>query len=245
MAHLYRLLLLTWLSCFWPAAAASSLTVGVAANFKATLEQLIVAHQASHPGLEIRLSVASTGTLYAQIVSGAPFDLMFAADSERPTQLYQQGLSDRPYTYALGRLVLVSRIPGVSNLNDLRNFGGKIAIANPVTAPYGAAAEAILRSLDTERQWPLVKGNNIAQAYQFYHSGNVQVGLIAASLLTPAERSRAFPIPDQLHQPIRQQAVVLKGPNTVLAAAFLDFVISPAGKDIILATGYDVERARP
>jgi hypothetical protein len=153
-----------------PAVADETVTVAVASNFSRTAAELS-AKFAGETGIAIRISNGSTGKLYAQILNGAPFDIFLAADAERPALLEESGLavSGSRFTYAEGALVLWSR--GAPDcLAALRDdTGGHVALANPVTAPYGKAALEFLihegyREMVSDR---IVYGENIAQTLQF------------------------------------------------------------------------------
>jgi len=224
-------------------AKAEQLTIAVAANFKSTITLLAERYQELNPKVEFRFSIASTGILYAQIVSGAPYDLFFAADSERPQLLVRDGqaLPASLTSYALGKLVVYAPLLDLQRPEDLLSYKGRLAVANPRTAPYGQAAIEFLSTLDEGRNWSLVYGNNIIQTYQYVSSGNVQAGIIAASQLTPLDLKNVLLVPKDSYSPIRQQAVVLKGTNATSAGLFLQFVTSFEGRSLIEAQGYLTE----
>ena len=169
-------------------AGAEPITVAVASNFTTTLHDLAARFEADS-GQSVRISSASTGVLYAQITNGAPFDVLLAADTERPRLLEASchGAAGSRFTYAIGSLVLWSRDPaftGVSCRAQLENLDDRrLAIANPDTAPYGAAARETLMGLHLwDRVQPqLVVGRNIAQSLQFVASGNASLGFIAGN----------------------------------------------------------------
>ena len=230
-----------------PVAAAGEdyVTVAVASNFGATAREIVARFEqdADH---EIRITTASTGKLYAQVVNGAPFDVLLAADAERPRRLEVQGagVAGTRFTYARGMLVLWSRMADDCRA-ALRNAdGGRVAIANPETAPYGAAARSFLQQAglwEAVRE-RLVIGENIAQTLQFAASGNAELGFIARSQLQAPSLPPAscnWPVPESMHDPIDQQAILLqRGASSVGARAFLGFLRSDAGRAIILRHGY-------
>ncbi|MHC4108813.1 MAG: molybdate ABC transporter substrate-binding protein, partial [Planctomycetota bacterium] len=198
-------------------------------------------------GHRVVLTFGSTGKHYAQIVNGAPFDAFLAADVRHPQMLEQEGVAvaGSRFTYAVGRILLWSPMPDyvdpegmVLETGDFRH----LALANPKLAPYGRAARQVL---EARGLWPglekrTVRGENIAQAYQFVGSGNAELGFVARSQVV---RPGAPPvgswweIPPDLHSPIEQQAVLLTDDAT--ARAFVDFIRSAAGIDIIRTHGYD------
>lgn len=225
----------------WQPATAADLRLAVASNFARTAEQLgaLFTEQTGH---QVHLSAGSTGKLYAQIVNGAPFDVLLAADTRRPELLEISGkaATGSRFTYARGMLVawsrdseLISAADGLPDFTDLR----RIAIANPQLAPYGQAAQETLQELGLwETAEPkLVRGESIGQAYQFVASGNAQLGFIARSQLQPDSGSH-WPVPAELHQPVDQQLVRLS--DTEASRAFVEFMRSPAAQSVILAAGY-------
>ena len=235
----YSLLLLCLLST---GAHAESLRLAVAANFAYPLEQLVQAFDPN--GLQdIRISTASTGVLYAQIRQGAPFDIFFAADRERPTRLEQEGyaLQGSRQTYAIGQLALWQPRETPSSLSAIRP--GRLAIANPKTAPYGQAARELLSANGLWSRVKPVQGTNIAQAFQFVDSGNVDQGLVAVSLLlqrsVPARQWTR--LPDTQHAPIEQQLVRLTpSRDNALADTFMRFLSSQEARTLIRQYGYEV-----
>lgn len=240
--------LLALLGILWGLAPlqAEPLNVAVAANFAPTLDT-ITKRFTMETGQEIKTSVASTGTLYAQILYGAPYDLFLAADRTRPRKLEQQGVTEARFTYAFGRLALW--VPGSERTVDeswLMAWRGRLAIANPGLAPYGAAALEVMERLDAQPK-QLIKGNNVAQVFGFIDSGNVPAGLVSLAQLRQlrGDRNTAtrdyWLIPDTYHSPIEQQAVVVKNAHES-AHEFAAFLRSPPVRGIIETDGYDLVR---
>jgi len=194
------------------------------------------------------LSFGSTGKHYAQIKNGAPFDVFLAADAARPALLEEQGIAliGSRTTYARGKLVLWTSKPDVNDLKetllnsqDIRH----LALANPKLSPYGLGAKQVMVKLDI---WPklqtkLVRGENIAQTFQFVHSGNAELGFVAYSQAVNPKRSvqGSFWIPPQsLYSPIDQQAVLLNDKQA--SKDFLRFLEGSLARQIIQNYGYDL-----
>lgn len=227
--------------------AAEQLTIAVASNFQSTARQL-AAEFTKLSGVPVRISVGSTGKLYSQIVNGAPFDIFLAADVDRPALLEDSGraVPGSRFTYAIGTLLLWSRDPSINDcVSALRELGsGKLAIANPETAPYGRAAREYLRA---EGLWEIVEpslviGENISQALQFAANGGARLGLVASAQArghgVPMP-SCSWPVPTDSHAPILQQAVIVRGANDArLASRFLEFLRGEQARSIIAASGY-------
>jgi molybdate transport system substrate-binding protein len=216
--------------------------VAVAANFSATAREIGAAFTAA-TGYDLRVSVGSTGQLYAQIRLGAPYHVFLAADEERPRLLVAQELAvpGRLRPYALGRLALyapsLAPLPA-DPLGVLDRPGLTVAYANPRTAPYGAAARAVLEATgraDVEG----ARGEGVGQVLQFVESGAADVGFVARSQVVGRPTDTWAEIPDVLHPPIRQEAVLLqRGAGVPGAGAFLDFLDSPAARTRIERAGY-------
>jgi molybdate transport system substrate-binding protein len=195
-------------------------------------------------------SAASSGKHYAQILAGAPFHVLLAADAERPSRLVEAGraLGETRFTYALGRLALwrPAGLPEDDWKQSLLAFlhvpgKGRLALANPRLAPYGAAARQALldAGLWEALSDRLVLGENVAQTYLFIDSGNAELGFVAASQLLAREGSRTEShalLPPESHPPIEQQAVQLR--ELAAAAEFLAFLKSEAAREVILRHGY-------
>ncbi|MFT4994079.1 MAG: molybdate transport system substrate-binding protein [Paraglaciecola sp.] len=221
--------------------------VAVAANFKPTLQQLINAYGRSRPQANIRVSSASSGVLYAQILRGAPFDLFLSADSKRPKLLQQQGLveADRLSTYALGQLVLWA--PGLAELNvdGIKAYSGKIALANPTLAPFGRASRQTLLKLGLWKRQKntLIMANNVSQVAQMIDIGAVPMGLVSKSLVRTIGKQHIWQVPDSYYQAIVQQMVILNiaqvsEQHSENVSAFYRYILSPLGQDIIRQNGY-------
>ncbi len=237
---------------------AEEVRVAVATNFLSTIKELAKAFE-SKGNHSILLSAGSTGKLYAQITHGAPFDLFFSADATRPQRLEEEGLSvpGTRFTYAVGRLALWSPDPKRINTNGEQALSTDsfeyLAIANPKTAPYGRAAKETLVALDLWDQIMrrLVQGENIGQTFQFVFSEHAQLGFVALSQVLDSKIKGAgsrWIVPTDLHQPLTQQAVLLKyGQKNATAKSFLDYVKGPEGKMIIQKAGYgfDVVNKEP
>ncbi len=229
-------------------ALAEPLQVAVASNFAVPAHKIAAAFEQT-TGQAVRLSVGATGKFYAQIRHGAPFAVLLAADSETPARLVKEGLAVRgsAFTYAIGQLVLWSPQAGLVDAQGqvLRGpLPGKLAIAEPRLAPYGAAAQQTLERLGllAPLRAQLVTGENIGQTYQFVASGNAALGFVALSQLMADGRIAAgswWRVPDDWHAPIRQDAVLLKkGEHLAAARAFLQHLRSEASRETLRAHGY-------
>ncbi len=234
------------------------LRVAVAANFLATAKQLGKAFE-EQTGVPVQFSSGSTGTLFAQISHGLPYDVFLAADSQRPQKLIETGLAeaDSATTYAEGQLVYWSPVTTALSSTDhtalnacirpLRNGQIKrLVLANPDTAPYGLASQQVIARLGLDS--PAVTtltAESVSQAFRTLASGHADAGFIALSQWKnlPAEQRSgcAWVLPRQLHDPLKQQAVMLKTTTHPAAREFLAFLRSQPAKRLIAQSGYAVE----
>jgi molybdate transport system substrate-binding protein len=227
---------------------AAEVQVAVAANFTAPMQK-IAAEFAKDTGHKALLSFGATGKFYAQIKNGAPFQVFLAADDKTPAKLEAEGdtVPGSRFTYAIGTLVLWSAKPGfVDDQGEVLKKGAfkHLAIANPKTAPYGAAAVAALTKLGLLEsiQSRFVTGENITQTYQFIETENAELGFVALSqVMVDGQMTggSAWIVPANLHEPIRQDAVILaKGQDQPAAQALADYLKSEKAKAIIKSYGY-------
>ena len=234
------------LSC--RAAPAAEVSVAVAANFTAPMQK-IAAEFERDTGHKARLAFGASGKFYAQIRNGAPFEVFLSADDTTPSRLEEEGaaVAGSRFTYAIGKLVLWSAQPGVVDDQGAvlkRGAFAHLAVANPKTAPYGAAALQVLRKLGVaEALAPkLVTGENIAQTHQFVASGNAELGFVALSQVWADGRlsgGSAWQVPAELHEPLRQDAVILAaGRDKPVARALAQYLRGPKAVAIIKSYGY-------
>lgn len=244
-----RTLILALMFFFSSLVSADEVSVALAANFASTFDK-ISAQFKTNTGHTVVASMGSSGALYAQIVNGAPYEVFLSADAERPRMLVERGnaVSGTTSTYAIGRLVLWSSKPTlVDNKGALlkSGFNGRIAIANPVTAPYGLAAQQTLERLGlwNTMQKTVVRGQNITQTFQFAASGSVDAAFISLSQIKSGDyvgKGSYWLVPQTFHDPIEQQLVLLeKGKHRPAAKALIEFIRSSEGRKIIAHAGYD------
>ena len=233
-------------------AIADEIKIAVASNFYPTMKELVTHFESITPNSDttnnIVLISGSSGKHYAQILNGAPFDLFFSADKLRPNMLEKEEVFNNQsrFTYALGRLALWSPF------NEYVDSDGQvlykddfrfIAIANPKIAPYGIASKETLTSMNLwqDMEEKLVRGENIAQTFQFAKSGNAKLGFVSYSQilsLNSSSEGSYWLVPQSMYQPIEQQAILLK--DSSLGKDFLSFIKSNEALDIIKRNGYDL-----
>ncbi|MBT7149696.1 MAG: molybdate ABC transporter substrate-binding protein [Thiotrichales bacterium] len=231
---------------------ANEIRIAVASNFYPTMKEVVKQFEIeafdSSKASKIVLIPGSSGKHYAQIINGAPFDLFFSADKIRPVLLEQQRISknESRFTYALGKLALWSPIKGLVDSEGQILYDKDfrfLAIANPKIAPYGIATKETLVSMKLwqDMNEKLVRGENIAQAFQFISSGNAELGFVSFSqLMNPnfSVRGSFWEVPQSLYNPIEQQAVLLT--DSSLGRDFMLFVQTDKALNIISKFGYDL-----
>jgi molybdate transport system substrate-binding protein len=232
--------------------SAEQLNVAVAANFFGTLQKLAPKFQQAS-GHELVLSSGSSGQFYTQIKQGAPFDVLLSADTDRPKQLETEGLTipGSRFTYATGTLVLWSPKADVVDRDGKvlgRGSYHMIGIAEPHNAPYGAAAQQVLTTLNLwdklNQDKKLAVGENINQAWQFAATGNADMAFVALSQVSnDGVISGSYWLPPQaMYAPLDQDAVILsRTDKRATAEAFMSWLRKdPQAIATIKAAGYHV-----
>ena len=239
---------LLWLGLAGLGAQAAEVQVAVAANFSGTMKVLSQVFE-QESGHQARIITGATGKFYAQIKNGAPFQVLLSADTQTPLLLEQEGfvVPGSRFTYAVGRLVLWSKqadfVDAQGDVLRTKRFK-RLAIADPRLAPYGAAAMQVLERMGVMVQVKdrIVQGDSVAQAYQFAASGNAELGLIASSQWVVNGQPMAgssWLVPESLHSPLRQDAVLLtSGQANPAAIALMLFLQSPRARAVMRKHGY-------
>jgi molybdate transport system substrate-binding protein len=231
-------------------AAAAEVSAAVAANFTDAAREIAPLFEKA-TGYTVKVSYGSTGKLYSQIENGAPFEVFLAADAQRPGKAEKAGLAvaGSRFIYARGKIVLWSAKPGLVENGEsyLKTAAfAHLALANPKTAPYGLAARQAMERLGvwSQLQPKLVRGESIAQTFQFVVTGNAESGFVAYSQVKAWKggAGSTWVIPSEYYAPIDQAAVLLKkGESNPAAKAFMDFLKSDAARKVIASYGYGVE----
>ncbi|WP_055046282.1 molybdate ABC transporter substrate-binding protein [Devosia sp. A16] len=227
-------------------AFAADVSAAVAANFTKPAEELGAAFTAQS-GDSVTFSFGASGALYTQISQGAPFEVFLSADDKRPAQAVKEGfgVDGTVFTYAVGKVVLYSPLLDLTDGAAVlkANAFQHLSVADPKTAPYGAAAMETLDKLGlTEAlSGKIVTGENISQALQFIDSANAELGFVALSQVIDKPGREVWHVPAEDYTPILQDAVLLKpGETDPAAAAFLEFLKSDEARAIIEKYGYEV-----
>ena len=229
-------------------ASAAPVQVAVAANMAAPMQEIAARFQAA-TGHQAIVALGSTGKLYAQVRHGAPFQVLVAADQETPARLEREGFAVRGsrFTYATGRLALWSADAQAVDPQGAvlaQPPRGKLAVADPRVAPYGAAAVATLERLGVLAAWQphLVQGESVGQAYQFAATGNARLGFVALSQVMASgriPRGSAWIVPPHLHAPLKQDALLLApGADAPAAKALMDYLRGDAARAVLRGYGY-------
>ena len=233
-----------------PSAYANTVLVAVASDFTKPMDEIASAFEKA-TGHHADIAYGSSGKAFAQIQHGAPYEVYLSASESYPVGLEKTGhaVTNSRFVYALGKLVLWSATPGfVDNQGKVLTTGKfkHIALADPAHAPYGVKAEEVMKNLGVlEQLRPLfVMGENIAQTFQFVSTGNAELGFVSLAQVIDIESGKISPgsgwvIPDNLHSPFRQTAVLLtKGKDNPAALALMAFLKSPAALAIIKKYGF-------
>ena len=236
-------------------ASSQILRIAAAANLSDVLPEVIEGYKTDKglPNQEIEVTFASSGKLYSQIISGAPYDIFLAANQDFPAQLlnevFKGDASHTPFTYTQGQLSIYSatKAVGVFDQNTLTellnsNNKSKITIANPELAPYGASAKSYLQTQNLYdaliAQKRLIQAENIGQAFQYAHTGSVDYGFVAHSqvIAMKAVPEHFYLLPPTSYPAILQDGILIT--NEANAADFTDYLRSPTGQAYFSRAGY-------
>ncbi len=230
----------------------SSVAIAAASDLVFCLPALNAEFAKVEPRVALRLTTGSSGNFFAQITNGAPYDVFLSADLSYPRALIAAGGADGKslVLYGIGRLVFWTKRPDLDPAGDLAvlvrsPLVKKLALANPVHAPYGRAAREALISLGVwgDAEPKLVLGDNIAQTAQFVETGHADAGIVALALVLGAPPSREFgrwaEIPAALHQPLEQGAVLTtRGGANPAAARYLAFLRTREARAVFERYGF-------
>jgi molybdate transport system substrate-binding protein len=231
-------------------ATPASVSIAAAANLVYALDALNAAFKQSTPDDTLTCTTGASGNLVAQITNGAPYDIFLSADLDYPQALIKAGHADAKTitTFAIGRLVLWTTKPGVEVTDIIATVNNpavqKLAVANPVTAPYGRAALQVIDhlGLTSAARLKIVTGENITQTAQFVETGHADAGFVARSLvLSPKlrDKGRWIEISAALHAPLDQGVVITqRGAANPAAARYLAFLKSDPARKIFERYGY-------
>ena len=226
------------------------LRIAVAANLQFAIKEL-ADDFSQRSGVECEIIISSSGKLTAQIIEGAPFDLLLSADMKYPQELYNRKFTlSQPDIYAYGNLILWTLhkdvVPELETL--LSEKISHIAIGNPKTAPYGVSALEVIKKIGIEERIhnKLVYGESIAQTNQFIISKSVDLGFTSKSVVMSSQmkdRGQWSEIDKNLYSPMAQGMVILKSRKAFESKAiqFRDYVLSSEGKEILHKFGYDMK----
>ena len=250
---LRRAALATLLLLIMPAAQAAEVVAAVAANFAAAMARIEPDFEQAS-GHQLTVVLGSSGKFLQQIRQGAPFDVLLSADAERPESLAKSGLGvpASRFTYAIGRLVLWSPQPDAFTDGKAYLKAGAfrhLVIANPVVAPYGAAAQRTLEQLGlwASLQDRIVRAEDIGQGYAMAGSGAAEAAFVAYSaVLAGRKPGSQWLVPHHLYPPLDQDAILItRARDNPAALALLDYLKMPAAREVIASLGYDLPAHRP
>ena len=253
MFSMKKLLILLLAATLSMPALARPLLVAAASDLGYCIDELVGAYRKTAPDAELKVSLGASGNFFAQIRNGAPFGVFLSADMDYPRQLGKLGAADGATLtpYAIGRIALWTLDPQIDPARGLASLAGdarikRVAIANPVTAPYGRAARAALErdGLWQALQPKLVVGENIAQTAQFVQTGNAQIGIVSFATLRSTKLAgvgRYALVPHDSLPPIEQGAIVTRaGAGNPHAAGFVRFLGSPEARAILARNGFEL-----
>lgn len=237
-------------SCRSSSASQEPLLIATAANMQYAIREIatVFSTQTNTP---TELIIGSSGKLTAQIKAGAPYHIFISADPKYPAELKQAQFTTSDATiFASGQLILWTTNEDLTPSLDLVVDPQikHVALANPGTAPYGAAAVAVLEyyNLENTISEKLVYGESISQTNQFIHSGSADIGFTALSTIHAPNLKNLgkwIPINPESYHLVEQSMVTLNNSGIMkeTADAFSKFLSSPPARQILRKHGYEVD----
>lgn len=233
--------------------APTKIRVAAATDLRSCLDALTDAFQVEHPTFDLLPTFGASGVLLTQLKSGLETDLYLSADIAYAHDLAAAGLAAEADVFESGQGRLVIWVRNESPI-DIVKLGAealldtsvrRVAIANPVHAPYGRAAVAALEHLGLHERLKekLAVGESAAQAAQYVESSAAEVGILPMALAKGtrlSERGRFWVVPADAHPPIRHGgAIHARAIDREATVAFRDFLLSPAGRLILAQYGFE------
>ena len=218
-----------------------TVTVFAAASLTGSFGTLGQQFEAAHPGVRVRFNFAASSALAESIAQGAPADVFASASARNMDSVVRAGDAADPRTFAEN--VLQIAVPpdnpaGVTGLADLTKPGLKLALCQE-QVPCGTVAKQVLDNASLAVE-PVTLGADVKAVLTAVQLGEVDAGLVYATdvraaggkvrgIEIPAGRntSTAYPI-----------AVLSEAPNAAAARAFVDLVLSAAGRTVLTEAGF-------
>lgn len=232
---------------------AGQINVAVAANVSYAMDKLIAEFNKTNPDTKIQVTLGSSGKLVAQIKNGAPYNIFMAANMGFPQSLYDDQIAiTKPVVYAQGALAMISskELDFSKGIDIIKESSiEKIAIANPKTAPYGAATMEAIKNAGLEE---VTKGKFVyaesASSTVNYATTAADIGFIPKSSLFDEnlaqykENKNWISVDTKLYKAIEQGIVIINNAkDNMEVKAFYDFILSAKAKKIFIDYGYIVE----
>lgn len=219
-----------------------TVTVFAAASLTGTFTQLGKDFEAAHPGVTVKFNFGGSDTLAASIVSGAPADVFAAASTTTMGTVTKAGDATGTPTVFVKNLLEIAVPPGdpkgIKTLSDLTKPGVKVALCAP-TVPCGAAAVKAEAAGNLKIN-PVTLETDVKSALTKVELGEVDAALVyqtdvkaaggkveGMGFAEAAKAINTYPI-----------AVLKDAPNATAAQAFVAFVLSAHGRDVLSAAGF-------
>jgi len=232
---------------------AKEITVSAAISLKNAFEEIGRSFKGYHPEARLLFNFGASGDLARQIEVGAPVDVFASAAQKDMEDIDRKGLIlwGTRTNFASNGVVLIK--PSLSSIRiesfeDLRKTEvKKIVIGNPKTVPAGRYAEEVLKSLNLRDgiMDKLVLAENVRQALDYVARNEVDAGMVYTTdaMIRSKEVRIVMKAPQGSHQPVVYPIGMVKGSeNEPLARAFITFVVSGEGQDILKKYGFETLR---
>jgi molybdate transport system substrate-binding protein len=223
---------------------AGDITVLAAASLTDSFNEVGKAFEAAHPGVHVKFNYDSSSTLAAQANQGAPADLFASADDANMKKATDGGSALDPKTFTKNRMAIIvgkSNPKGIYSVKDFERSGVFwVRCDDPV--PCGAYALQILSAakVDTTGHPPKSKEQNVKGVVTKVTTGQADAGIVyVTDGKAASSSSETIDIPDDINVIANYPIAKLKqSAHADVAQAFIDFVLSQKGQDILARYGF-------
>ncbi|MDE0613677.1 MAG: molybdate ABC transporter substrate-binding protein [bacterium] len=230
---------LAWLVTGCGGGGETTVTVYAAASLAEAFEDLATEFEAANPDVDVKLNLAGSARLAAQISAGARADVFASANAATMSRVEAEGrTATPPVLFVRNRLALVVPIdnPGnVTSLEDLSDDDIVLAACAP-EVPCGALAQAVLADAGVDADAD-TEETSVRAVLTKVTLGEADAGLVyATDVAAGGSKVASVPLGPQIRFNDYPVAAVS---DRAVAADFVDFVLSPDGQRILWSHGFD------
>jgi molybdate transport system substrate-binding protein len=224
-----------------PSAAPVSITVFAAASLTETFTQIGKQFEAAHKADTVKFSFGPSSGLSEQISSGAPADVFASAAPANMDTVVKAGDASNPQNFAKNTMEVATppnNPASVTSVNDLAKSSVKVALCQP-RVPCGAVAAEVFKNAGITVK-PVTLQPDVKSVLTQVETGNVDAGMVYVTDVKAAGakvKGVTIPASDNAST-LYPIATISGGKHESVAKEFVDYVLSPAGQQVLAAAGF-------